>query len=494
MSEAHRSAGFFRSDCVKISSAPAAYLIYALVCPSIFPCHNKNLFILGNSIVKYRQSVTMRRMNKLSTRSYKGARDYYPEDKRLQKYLFGVMRTVCERYGYEEYDAPILEPTELYLNKGNQEIIDEQTYTFTDRGDRSVTLRTEMTPTVARMVAGKRQELGYPLRWYSIPQCWRYERMQRGRGREFYQLNVDIFGDDSIAAEHELLLITTDLMKSYGASDEMYEIRVNSRVFLDYLIEKRLGAAGDAKKRILQLLDKRSKIAKEDFYKQLSQENISLLGDGAQVFFDKVFEVQQIDDLPGDDLRSHSSLVKLAELLKLCRQSGINNISFDPTITRGFDYYTDIVFEVFDTHPDNNRSMFGGGRYDNLLEAFGAEPVPTVGFGMGDHTLQNFLELHELLPSLAATTEVYVVALGDTYKAALDITTQLRQQNINVALDALDRKPEKAIKTAEKKGIEYVLFIGQNELDSGEFRLRNIITGQENQGDIEAVAQELLSR
>ncbi len=429
-------------------------------------------------------------MSKLSTNPYKGARDFYPEDKRLQRYLFGVMRSVCERYGYEEYDAPLLEPTDLYLQKGNEEIINEQTYTFKDRGDRSVTLRTEMTPSVARMVAGKRQELGYPLRWYSIPQCWRYERMQRGRGREFYQLNVDIFGDDSIAAEHEVLLLTADLMSAYGATQDMYEIRVSSRAFLNHVLTDKLGLSPVVQKDVTSLIDKSEKMDQADFRAKLS----ALVKDegGAEVL-ENILAATDISALP-DELQDNSSLREVKELLSACQQAGLQNVRYDASITRGFDYYTDIVFEVFDTHPDNNRSMFGGGRYDNLIGEFRVEPVPTVGFGMGDLTLQNFLELHDLLPDLATETDLYVAVLGDTYKAALDIVSELRQQNLNVALDALDRKPEKAIKTAEKKGIEHVLFIGQNELDSGEFSLRNIVNGTETKGDLETISQQLLSR
>jgi histidyl-tRNA synthetase len=429
-------------------------------------------------------------MSKLSTNPYKGARDFYPEDKRLQRYLFGVMRSVCERYGYEEYDAPLLEPTDLYLQKGNEEIINEQTYTFKDRGDRSVTLRTEMTPSVARMVAGKRQELGCPLRWYSIPQCWRYERMQRGRGREFYQLNVDIFGDDSIAAEHEVLLLTADLMSAYGATQDMYEIRVSSRAFLNHVLTDKLGLSPTVQKDVTSLIDKSEKMDQADFRAKLS----ALVKDegGAEVL-ENILAATDISALP-DELQDNSSLREVKELLSACQQAGLQNVRYDASITRGFDYYTDIVFEVFDTHPDNNRSMFGGGRYDNLIGEFRVEPVPTVGFGMGDLTLQNFLELHDLLPDLATETDLYVAVLGDTYKAALDIVSELRQQNLNVALDALDRKPEKAIKTAEKKGIEHVLFIGQNELDSGEFSLRNIVNGTETKGDLETISQQLLSR
>ena len=177
----------------------------------------------------------------LSTQPYKGARDFYPEDKRLQKYMFAKMREVAERFGYEEYDAPILEPTDLYLSKGNQEIIDEQTYTFTDRGGRSVTIRTEMTPTVSRMVAGRRQELPYPIRWYSIPNLWRYERTQRGRLREFWQPNFDIFGMEGVEADHEIVLLADQLMKSFGARTDMYVIQLSSRKLVDELFGNYLG-------------------------------------------------------------------------------------------------------------------------------------------------------------------------------------------------------------------------------------------------------------
>src|SRR4051812_49054803 len=177
----------------------------------------------------------------LSKQPYKGARDFYPEDKRLQKYMFVKIRSVCERFGYEEYDAPLLEPTELYLSKGNQEIVDEQTYTFQDRGERSVTIRTEMTPTVSRMVAGRRQELAYPVRWYAIPNLWRYERTQRGRLREFWQLNVDIFGAAGVEAEHEIIFVADQIMKSYGARADMYGIQISSRQLVEELFSEYLG-------------------------------------------------------------------------------------------------------------------------------------------------------------------------------------------------------------------------------------------------------------
>src|SRR3954468_12365722 len=196
----------------------------------------------------------------LSTKTYKGARDFYPEDKRLQKYVFGKWRQMAERFGYEEYDAPILEPLEIYLAKTGDEIVNEQTYTFKDRGARKVAIRPEMTPTVSRMVAGRRQELGYPLRWYSIPNLWRYERPQRGRLREHWQLNVDIFGVKDTSAELEIITLVDAVFKAFGANDNMYEIRLNHRGLVDFLLADYLGLDTNARQSVGKLIDRKDKM------------------------------------------------------------------------------------------------------------------------------------------------------------------------------------------------------------------------------------------
>jgi histidyl-tRNA synthetase len=205
----------------------------------------------------------------LSTQPYKGARDFYPDAMRFRKYMFGTLRSVCERYGYEEYDAPILEPTDLYLSKGNQEIIDEQTYTFTDRGDRSVTIRTEMTPSVSRMVAGRRQEIAYPARWYSIPNLMRYERPQKGRLREFWQLNADIFGVAGIEADVEIITLADQIFREFGATSAMFETRINSRAFVNHLLGIYFGLDEVQQTSIIRLIDRKSKMDNAAFVAQL---------------------------------------------------------------------------------------------------------------------------------------------------------------------------------------------------------------------------------
>lgn len=416
----------------------------------------------------------------LSTQPYKGARDFYPEDKRLQKYIFEIMRNISEKFGYEEYDAPILEPLELYLAKTGEEIVNEQTYTFVDRGDRAVAIRPEMTPTVSRMVAGRRQELAYPARWYSIPNLWRYERPQRGRLREHWQLNVDIFGVDGIEAEQELIELADQIMLAYGAKRDMYTIKINSRLLVNAMLRDYLQLNDVQIHTISKLIDRMHKISHAEF---LAAADAVLgpsqreTGSSDRLF--ELLEVKELQDLP-EELYRLPSVVKLKKLMDMLHKAGITNAVFDISIMRGFDYYTDLVFEVFDTDPENNRSMFGGGRYDGLVGLFGVEPVPTAGFGMGDVTIQNFLEVHKLLPDLRSETDLYVVLIGDVYQEAKAVLTELRQMGLRVAVDITGRKADKQIKTAVKKTIHYALFVGENELRDEQYVLKDLETGEES--------------
>lgn len=415
----------------------------------------------------------------LSTQPYKGARDFYPEDKRLQKYIFTTLRETVERFGYEEYDAPILEPTDLFLSKGNQEIIEEQTYTFKDRGERSVTIRTEMTPSVSRMVAGRRQELAYPLRWYSIPNLWRYERPQRGRLREFWQLNVDIFGVAGGQAEFEVIQVMAACMQAFGAKHDMYSIRLNSRSFMDHVMHYYLGFDAVQASSAARLIDRMHKMDRAEFITQL--DLICNPQQREQAVVEKLLDVldaKRFTQLP-PELQTHQSIQNLQAMLALLHDAGIVNAEFDITLMRGFEYYTDIVFEVFDRHPDNNRSLFGGGRYDGMVGLFGVEPVPTVGFGMGDVGLQNFLETHNLLPDLQPETDLYVVLIGDVFEKAQHALQDLRESGLKVAVDISGRKPDKQIRTALKKGIHYIVTIGNKELESEQYPLKNLLTGVE---------------
>jgi len=414
----------------------------------------------------------------LSTQPYKGARDFYPEDKRLQKYMFGIMRRVAEQFGYEEYDAPILESLDIYLAKTGEEIVNEQTYTFEDRGGRRVVIRPEMTPTVSRMVAAKRQELAYPLRWYSIPNLWRYERPQRGRLREHWQLNVDIFGVDNMQAETEVIQVADGILKAAGGTHDMYSIKINHRGLMDFIFKEYLGLSDVQKHTVSKLIDRMHKIPHEEFVAEAdaiftptqrdSNASTKLLG---------LLKIKTIEHLP-EVIRHSTPARELAELLNNLHERNIPNARFDMTVMRGFDYYTGIVFEVFDENPDNNRSMLGGGRYDGLVSLFGVEAVPTVGFGFGDVTFLNFLEGHKLLSPLPSDTDVYVILIGDVYKQAQKIIAELREMGVNVAVDISGAKMDKQIKNASKKGIRYAMFIGEKDLAEETFELKTLATGE----------------
>lgn len=427
----------------------------------------------------------------LSTQPYKGARDFYPEDKRQQKYMFGVMRKVVEGFGYQEYDAPIIEPIEIYLSKTSNEIVSEQTYNFLDRGGRHVTLRPEMTPTVSRMVAAKRQHLSYPLRWYSIPNLWRYERPQHGRLREHWQLNVDLFGIAGIEADHEVILIADSVLRAFGANKDMYEIRVNSRALVNWLLLEYLRLDYSQSLVFIRVIDKMKKVTGSDF-KTTIDALLKPQQRGSDVL-DRLIELlkaQKISDLPLV-AQQHPAVREINTLIELLNT---NNVVFDLSLMRGFDYYTNVVFEVFDKHPDNNRSIFGGGRYDSLVAEFGVEPVPTVGFGMGDVTLMDFLSAHRLMPPLAPETDAAVILIGDVYKSAQKTLAAFRDEGLRLAVDSSGRKLDARIKSAVKAGIDHALFIGEKELTEQRFRLKDLSSGTEKALSFERVVAVLAAR
>ena len=416
----------------------------------------------------------------LSTLPYKGTRDFYPEDKRLQKVVFNQMRKVVESYGYEEYDAPIIESVDLYKAKSGEEIVNEQTYSFEDRSGRKITIRPEMTPSVNRMVAARRQELPYPLRWYSIPNLCRYERPQRGRLREHWQLNVDIFGIDNINAELELIQLSDSILKSFGATPEQYSIKLNSRGFIDYLFKDYFGLSEEFALRTIKLVDRMHKLEASKFEVSIREViNDARLGSVVADEMLTILKTKNIDYLPLP-IRSHESLEGVMSLMNSLDKISLNNYVFDITLMRGFDYYTDIVFEIFDNSPENNRAMMGGGRYNGLVGLFGVDPISTAGFGLGDVTLLDFLEVHKLLPKTQPETNVYVSIIGNHFMAANKIIDEMRQKGINVAVDMTSRKLSTQIKTAEKKKIPFILFIGEDEISSGKLVLRNIETRNES--------------
>lgn len=408
---------------------------------------------------------------KLATEPYKGTRDFYPEDASVQKYIFSTWRSVVEKFGYVEYDASLIEETELYRAKSGQELVNEQTYSFTDRGGREVTIRPEMTPTVARMVARRRKQLSFPLRWYSIPNLFRYERPQKGRLREHWQLNVDYFGPVSFAVEAEVLHVAYDIMHAFGATDAQFEIRVNNRRLMNTLFTEVLGLNAEKALATSKLIDRMKKIKPAEFESAANE----LLGGKISVLL-AFLRAKDLSEL-SDALKKSEGAHELMHTVNTLRAMGINNVVFDPTIMRGFDYYTGTVFEIFDTGSENKRSLFGGGRYDNLVGIFGVEAVPGVGFGMGDVTIRDFLETYKLLPEFVPTTELVICAMHEgLFPQAEMLAAELRKNSLKVALDFTTRKIGKQIAAAEKQGVPFVLCVGDNEAKSGRYELKHMKT------------------
>ncbi len=425
-------------------------------------------------------------MSHLSSQPYKGTRDYYPEDKRVQNYIFSTWKKVVESFGYEDYLPPLLEPLELYAAKTGEEIVNEQTYTFTDRGGRTVAVRPEMTPSVSRMVAARQQEIGYPARWYNIANFMRYERPQRGREREFWQLNADIFGVAGVEADAEILLMAHNLMKAFGATEKMYTLRINDRELINTMMHDYLGLSTVQGEMMIKLFDKKGKIPHEVFRDQA----VEIFGqDKAAEGLKKIAKLissHDIDALP-EELTNLDAVKRLKELFRAIHAGGLRNAIFDISLMRGFDYYTGMVFEVFDNHPDNNRAMFGGGRYDGLVSLFGGEPVPTVGFAPGATMMEVFLRSHELLPDLHSTTDVFMIVLEGAEHGAQKLARELREEGVRVAVDITGRKLDKQIKAAVKMDVPYMLFVGEKELADQQYRLKNVRSEHEQSLSFERV-------
>jgi histidyl-tRNA synthetase len=409
----------------------------------------------------------------------------------VQNYIFDTWKQVVESFGYEEYGAPILENLEIYAAKSGQELVNDQTYTFTDRGGRVVAIRPEMTPSISRMVAARRQELAYPARLFSIANFMRYERPQRGREREFWQLNVDIFGVDDVSADIEIITMADTILKKFGAKSGDYVIRVNNRKFIHFMMAEYLGLDVAGSLQMTKLFDRRGKITEQDF----NEQALAILGEAQASDIEKIKQIidaKEVSDLP-EELQRASAIDEIKAVFDGLRSAGVDGAIFDATLMRGLDYYTGTVFEVFDTHPDNNRSLFGGGRYDGLVGLFGAEPISAVGMAPGNTMIENFLDVHGLLPENVSKTDVYVVVIGDALDDARRVAYELRQAGLNVEIDITGRKLDKQIKTAVKKNIKHLLFIGAQDAESGQYALKNVDDETEQKLSPEQIIEKLHS-
>ena len=422
----------------------------------------------------------------LSTQPYKGTRDFFPAVMRLRRKMFGKLAEVVESFGFEEYDGPMLEPFELYAAKTGEEIVNQQLYWFEDRGQRKVAMRPEMTPTLARMVASQFHELPKPVRWYSIPNLWRYERPQRGRLREHWQLNVDILGGDPLYADVEILKVAYSVMDTFGGGNQI-EIRMNHRGLMDSLFKDVLGLSIDVSHQAMKAIDSRSKIGEEAYDKWLSETGLnSDQKKNLEEFFHAPFD-QVRKQVPGP---GSEHLQKIFNALKGTQV--VKQLHYDPSIMRGMDYYTGMVFEIYDSSPENRRALFGGGRYDNLLGLFGKNELSGIGFGMGDVGLQNFLETHAILPEVSVPIDVYVTLPDEAlYSTAEEVASRCRDSGLRVVTPLGAGKFGTQLKIAAKMGARFVVLLGAEELAKKRVALKNLGSGEQVEVSIDALAEQV---
>ncbi len=414
----------------------------------------------------------------LSTQPYKGTRDFYPDDMRLRNWFFGKIRESLRLAAFEEYNGPMLESLEMYIAKSGEEIANEQTYNFTDRGGRRLAVRPEMTPTVARLVAGKIGELNFPLKWFSIPNLYRYERPQRGRLREHWQVNVDIFGCDGFESDLEVISTAVMLLRGFEADESMFKVHINNRRFFNDVIAAIAGTDAEGARRVSKVVDRKNKVTRESYEKEMAELGI----DG-----DKIAQIDALYTMSVEDAAAlcpeSRGAGELLELFGALRASGLDKYCvFDFGIIRGLDYYTGTVFEVFDEAPENNRAMFGGGRYDNLVGLFVKNTnITGVGFGFGDVTLENFLVTHKLIPDIYNEgTKVLVTRFDDVpYEKYIALTDSLRAGGVVCSMYLGAKKFGKQIDYAVKGHFSHVVIMGASELECGIVKVKNLATREE---------------
>lgn len=418
--------------------------------------------------------------------SVKGTREFYPEEMAQRNFIYEKARQASQTFGYQEWDAPFLETIELYAAKSGEELVKEQSFVFPDRGGDLITLRPELTPSLARMIAQKQGELAFPVRWWSFGPFWRYERPQRGRSREFFQWNVDMLGVNSPEADAELIAVAATFLRLVGLTPGQAAIFVNNRRLMDSQFDA-LGVPVEKRLEVSNAVDRRSKMdpAKWDEYVLelgLSQEQLAGL---KQILSD--YQLWQKSD-------------ELARLFKALEALGVKEyVQFDPNIMRGLLYYTGTVFEAFDVSGSVRRAILGGGRYDNLLRDVGGDPLSGVGFAMGDVVVGIILKEKGLIPPFVPTPAPVLVTIFDEslWMESYSLAAELRAAGINVTSYPEPAKLPKQFKFADRMGAKVTLVIGPDEATAGQVTVKNLSTSTQetvNRAEVVKVVRKILAR
>lgn len=425
-----------------------------------------------------------RRMRmKPTIQAVKGTREFYPEEMAVRQWLYSKIRSVSESFGYCEYDGPFLEKIDLYAAKSGDELVKEQAFVFPDRGGDLITLRPELTPSLARMIAQKQGELVFPARWWSFGPFWRYEKPQKGRSREFFQWNIDQIGANSPEADAEMVAICATFFRDLGFTPREVKIMVNHRGLMDEEISK-LGIAAEKHKAVTRLIDRRDKMPPAAWEKAVMDEG---------------FTETQLDQLKA--LLSDEGLWKksgeLQRFFIALESMGVSEyVSYDPRIIRGLDYYTGIVFEAWDVGGDG-RAVLGGGHYDNLVADVGGEALPGVGFAMGDVMVTLLLQKYGKIPPFKLYENTILVTIFDESlrPASLSMASNLRNHGFHCICYSESARLQKQLKYADRLGVPVVLVMGPDELQNNQVTIKDLRKHDQktvSQGDIVTALNQVL--
>lgn len=411
----------------------------------------------------------------------KGTRDFYPEQMAARIWLYNKMRDVAESFGYQEYEAPILESLELYAAKSGEELVKSQSYAFTDRGGSEITLRPELTPSLARMIAQKQNELSFPVRWWSFGPFWRYERPQKGRTREFFQWNVDMLGVATPEADAENAAVLATFFQRVGLTPQQVLIKVNNRRLMDDRFDS-LDITSDRRPAVSSWIDRRDKMTPEAWTEYGKEIGLTP---------EQITKVKEM--LADSELWKQSA--ELTRFFAVIDALGLSDyVVFDPSIIRGLLYYTGTVFEAWEVGGDIKRSILGGGRYDNLTRDVGGDPIPGVGFAMGDVVISLILEKYGLLPKdLNVNPAPVFVTVFDEERLleSFKLASELRRAGLNVVCYPEVTKLQKQFKYADRIGAKVTLVLGPDEVEKGQVAVKNLVNGEQVSVAREALVEQV---
>ena len=399
----------------------------------------------------------------------KGTRDFFPDEMRLRNWLFEVWRNVSEQAGFEEYDTCVLEHEELYVRKTGDEI-SKQLYSFEDKGGRRLSLRPEMTPSLARLVLQQEKSLSFPIKWFSMPQCFRYERMTKGRRREHFQWNADIIGQHEVVAEAEILMLLISACESMGLSTNDFRVFINDRRILNAILSQ-INVPQVLHSEVMVIMDKRDKIPPEALSKMLEAMRMTTKQVGQ---LNEYLSKSDLEELR-ENLKNTEGIEELQHLMKLMETAGYKNyLQFDISIVRGLSYYTGAVFEV-NSPEKQHRAICGGGRYDSLLSTYGGETVPAVGFGFGDVVVLDVLKELERFPELPRKLDYTIIPFAnEQIGTALKIAAELRLQGSTVDCNFSMKKMKKMMQQAHESGAAKAILLFPDELSDDKVVIRDM--------------------